>query len=220
MSDSCILALQEVLARVNDAPVDYAVTDFLIGDVRHCSALLGRELTAAEDEQVLISETEHGAELSVYIDEQVVHRLSENDPLYCLSDANLADFCTALEGVSHFQYLTWCLERRRQVSLLELELQAEVDKYAVATYLLLRQSRSDLHADLHRRLFSQVDFLPSLDEASRQRYREANRGAARFCRRNDQRFLCCRQPRVERWFSELRSLYRCGHHEKLRRALH
>ena len=41
-----------------------------------------------------------------------------------------ADYCTALEGVSHFHYLVWSLARGRNVSLLELELQAEVDKYA------------------------------------------------------------------------------------------
>ncbi len=219
MSNSPLPALQAVLARINDVYVEHHVADFLIGDARHCGALLGRELTAAEDEQVLICETERGAELSVYIDEQVVARLSEHDPLHCLSEVNLGDFCTAVEGISHFHYLAWCVEHTRQVSLLELELQAEVDKYAVATYLLLQQARGHFYAGLHRRMFSQVGFLSTLDGVSQQRYREANRGAARFCRRNDERFLSCRQPRIEQWLVELRDLYRCGHHEKLRRAL-
>jgi hypothetical protein len=105
------------------------------------------------------------------------------------------------------------------VSLLELELQAEVDKYAVATCLFMQQGRGGFHAGLHRRLFSCVGYLPSLERAARQRYSEANRGAARFCRRNDERFLSCRRPSVAGWLIALRGLYRCGHHEKLRMAL-
>ena len=61
------------------------------------------------------------------------------DPLEALDEGNLADYCTALEGVSHFHYLVWSLARGRNVSLLELELQAEVDKYASAVALLTRQ---------------------------------------------------------------------------------
>lgn len=219
MTASPLLGLQEMLASINDAPVSQRVTDFLIDDARVCGALLGRQLAADEDEQVLICETDTGPALSVYIDERVTADLRENNPLHCLSDANLAAFCTAVEGISHFQYLIWCLEHARQVSLLELELQAEVDKYSVATCLLMRQARGEFHRGLHRRLFSQVGFLATLDTQGRQRYSEANRGAANFCRRNDERFLSCRQPRVERWLGELRNLFRCGHHHKMRRAM-
>lgn len=218
MNTAPLLALQNLLARINDAPTSHRVTDFLIGDAKHCSALLGRDLAASEDEQVLIQETEVGADLSVYIDEEVTARLTSHNPLQRLCDANLADFCTAVEGISHFQYLVWCLEHVRQVSLLELELQAEVDKYAAATWLVLQQGGGRFHPGLHQRMFSQVGYLPSLQRDASQRYVEANRCAARFCRRNDERFLSCRQPRVERWLSELRSLFRCGHHEKVRRT--
>lgn len=220
MNAAPLLALQCLLARINDAPIRHRVTDFLLDDVRYCSALLGRALSPAEDEQVLLCETETGAAVSVYIDDRVTARLARYDPLQCLSDANLGAFCSAAEGISHFQYLLWCLEHGRQVSLLELELQAEVDKYAAATWLLLQQARGRFHRGLHQRMFAQVEFLPTLDEACRRRYNEANRCAARFCRRNDERFLNCRQPRVERWLGELRRLFRCGHHEKLRHALH
>jgi hypothetical protein len=219
MTAGILLGMQDLLAHVNDAPLEHRVTDFLINDAGQCSALMGRELAVEEDEQVLICESEAGAGLSVYIDAGVIERLSRNNPLQHLSNVNIEDFCTALEGISHFQYLAWCIERSRQVSLLELELQAEVDKYAVASYLLMQRGAGRFHFGLHQRMFSRVGFLPLLDGTARQRYSEANRGAARFCRRNDERFLCCRRPSVERWLVELRSLYRCGHHEKMRRAL-
>jgi hypothetical protein len=219
MNSGPLLALQGLLARINDSPITQRVTDYLIGDAQACSKLMGRDLSQQEDEQVLICEQDNGHALSVYIDERVIERLQRHDPLQCLSDINLRDFCTVVEGISHFQYLVWCLQHQRQVSLLELELQAEVDKYAAATCLIFQQAHGKFQAGLHRRLFSQVSFLPTLDHESQQRYSEANRSAARFCRRNDQRFLNCRQPRLERWLGELRALFRCGHHEKLRRAL-
>lgn len=219
MTAQTLLGMQNMLAHINDAPLEHLVTDFLIDDAEHCAALLGRKLTPDENEQVLLYESELGAGLGVYIDARVIQRLWRNDPMQHLSSLNIDDFCTALEGISHFQYLVWCLERSRQVSLLELELQAEIDKYAVATWLFMRQGRNGFHAELYQRMFSGINFLSSLDDAARWRYAEANRGAARFCRRNDERFLSCRRPSVERWLIELRSLYRCGHHEKLRRAL-
>ena len=61
--------------------------------------------------------------------EAVLRRLEATDPFERVTDDNLQDCCTALEGVSHFHYFVWSADRRRHVSLLELELQAEVDKY-------------------------------------------------------------------------------------------
>jgi hypothetical protein len=214
-----LLALQEMLAGINDVPVQHPVTDFLIDDAQLCTELLGHALTADEDEQVLICETELGPELSVYIDQRVLASLHGDDPLVRLSDSNLAAFCSAVEGISHFQYFIWCAEHARQVSLLELELQAEVDKYALASCLLMQQARGKFHHGLHRRLFSQVELVATLDEQCKRRYAEANRCAANFCRRNDERHLTCRRPRMDCWLAELRELYRCSHHQKMRRAL-
>lgn len=217
-----LLGLQQLLAHINDAPVPHPVTDYVIDDARQCSALMGRALHPAEDEQVLIcdadAESSQCLYMGVYIDKRVIAQLRLHDPLQQLSDVNLAEFCTAVEGISHFNYLSWCVAHARQASMLELELQAEVDKYAAATCLLMRQAQS-FQRGLHQRLFAQVSFLPALERGVRERYDEANRGAARFCRRNDERYLNCRLPKPERWFGALRELFRCGHHEKLRRAL-
>ena len=51
-------------------------------------------------------------------------------PRSTLDEANFADFCLAVEGVSHFVYVALRAARERPVSPLELELQAEVDKFA------------------------------------------------------------------------------------------
>ena len=208
--------LQSLLARLYDAPVAYDAQDFLITDRRALQELVGDDADTPSDEQVFVIHDRDGVRIGLYIDEAVMQRLTRHDPLVTLDGANLHDFCTALEGVSHFHYLAWSLQRGREVSLLELELQAEVDKYASALTLMTRQGAGRFPGNLHSRLFDRIGFLPHLDAASRQRYEEANRHAARFCRSLEERFLRCRQLRPEAWVSELRKFFRCSHQEKIR----
>ena len=208
--------MQTLLAHLYDAPVEHEVQNFLFSDRRRLSAVMGERADHMSDEQVLMTHDEEGVRVGVFIDQRVLDRLSARDPLHALDDDNLPDYCTALEGVSHFHYLMWSLARGRTVSLLELELQAEVDKYACALALLLQQSGGRFPGSLHARLFSAVSFLPQTDAAVRRRYEEANRCAARYCRALDERYLRRRKSRPEAWIAELRRFFRCGHHEKMR----
>jgi hypothetical protein len=204
--------MQSLLARLYDAPVDFDIYDFLVTDRQWLRSYLDDQHT---DEQVLVEETEHGVNIGVYIDERVLHRLEHVNPLQLLNDENIADYCTALEGVSHFHYLVWNAERNRPVSLLELEVQAEVDKYAAATLLMTMQREGRFPAELHHRLFHRIGFASGLAAEALQRYQDANRQAAKFCRRLDERFLKRRQARPEEWLAELRRFYRYGQREKM-----
>jgi hypothetical protein len=210
--------LQSMLAGLYDAPAEHDVHDFLITDAAHAAALQGVVDGPATDEQLLVAEDEEGLGLSLYLDRAVLERLLARCPLRELSDDNLADYCTALEGVSHFHYLVWNAAHARSVSLLDLELQAEVDKYASALRLLLAQRGGKFPGDLFERLFDRASFLPTLAPEQRARYEEAHRHAARFCRRLEERFLRRRQARPEAMVAQLRAFYRLGRHAKLRHA--
>ena len=210
--------LQNLIAGLYDAPAEHDVSDFLITDAAHAAVLAGVAATPATDEQLLVAEDEDGVELSLYVDRAVIGRLAERCPLRSLSEDNLADYCTALEGVSHFHYFVWSAGRERTVSLLELELQAEVDKYASALRLMLEQRGGRFPEELFERLFEHAAFLPHLTPPERSRYEEAHRFAARFCRRLEERFLRRRQARPEGLLAELRTFYRLGRHAKLRHA--
>ncbi len=208
--------MQALLAQLYDAPVEHRVDDFLVTDRARLACLIGDQAHEAADEQVFLMQEEDEVRVGVYIDGAVLERLQHCDPLQSLHENNLHDYCTALEGVSHFHYLMWSLTRRRDVSLLELELQAEVDKYASAVALFTQQRNGRFPEGLHARLFHAVSFLPALDEIARQRYEEANRHAARYCRSLEQRFLRSRRRRPELWLAELRRFFRCSHQEKIR----
>jgi hypothetical protein len=207
--------MQSLLARLYDVPVTHAAEDFLIRDRAQLQRLVGNQ-DACADEQVLVVQHHDEVQIALYIDSAVLERLTRSDPTESLNDTNLADFCTALEGVSHFQYLIWNLDCGRKVSLLELELQAEVDKYVSALLLLSQQAAGRFPATLHARLFDRVGYLPSLDATSRTRYEVASRHAARYCRSLDHRFMQRRRLRLEAWLIELRRFFRCGHQEKIR----
>ncbi|HSQ70694.1 MAG TPA: hypothetical protein VLM41_11470, partial [Steroidobacteraceae bacterium] len=114
--------LQSLLARLYDAPAEFDVYDFLVTDAAQAALLQGLAGQPPTDEQLLLAESEDGLELSLYLDAAVLERLVARCPLRSLCEENIADYCTALEGVSHFHYLVWSLRRERSVSLLELEL--------------------------------------------------------------------------------------------------
>jgi hypothetical protein len=207
--------LQSLLADLYDAPVEHDVHDFLITDPHHAAALQASQEPPSTDEQLLIAETDDGLAMSLFLHAEVLERLQRRCPLQSLDEGNLQDYCTVLEGVSHFHYVSWSTGCDRSVSLLELELQAEVDKYASALALLLAQRGGRFPGDLFRRLFEGGSLLPHLSEPERDRYTEAHRFAARFCRRLEERFLRRRQARPAAMLAELRSFYRLGRHAKL-----
>ena len=212
--------LQTLLGRLYDVDLPYDVYDFLITDRRSVGAATndGRAL----DEVLLLAETTDGAGAGValYLDAELLSRLEAADPHDALTEHNLADYCTALEGVSHFVYSTWGLQRDMPVSLLELETQAEVDKYAITVFLLAAQQEGQSYpAQVHARLFDRVSFDARLQPDQYERYRTAHALAARYCRRLERRFVNRGTPKIEAMVRELRSFFRLRHTAKLRHAL-
>ena len=210
--------LQTLLARLYDVDLSYDVYDFLVTDRRAVGESANER--RALDEELLLAETADGAGVALYLDPEILSRLEAADPHHALTENNLADYCTALEGVSHFVYSIWGLERDLPVSLLELETQAEVDKYAITVFLLARQQGGESYpAQVHARLFDRVSFDARLEPDQYERYRTAHALAARYCRRLERRFVNRGALKIEAMVRELRSFYRLRHAAKLRHAL-
>ncbi len=210
--------LLSLLSRLYDVNLDYDVYDFLVTDRRALAGVTPHNDRRAPDEELLLAETTEGAGVALYIDPCVLRRLEQADPLGALTEGNLADYCTALEGVSHFVYSTWRLECDAPVSLLELETQAEVDKYAATVFLVADQQGGGYPAQVHPRLFDRVDFDARLEPEQYDRYRTAHRCAANYCRRLESRFVSRGKAQVEALVRELRKFYRLGSTAKLRYA--
>jgi len=170
--------LQSLLSDIYALEVSYDVYDFLITDAR-----LADELDAGGrrvDEKLLIVEEADDASVSLYLGQGLMDRLRDDNPANRLSADNLEDFWTALEGVSHFIYYAWNATAEKSVTLLEMELQAEVDKF-IGTTLLLRQQGENPPPNLHHRLFESARFDVRLSGDELTRYQDANHYAAKYC---------------------------------------
>jgi hypothetical protein len=202
--------LQTLLHDLYALEVAYGVDDFLITDAAFARALDkgGRDV----DEKLLIAEVDGEAEVALYLERELLDRLTERDPLTRLDTDNLADFWAALEGVSHFTYYAWNAERDKNVTLFELELQAEVDKFVTTATLLKQQSGREPH-ELHAWLFDKPRFDSELSDAEHERYRRANRYAGKYCRRLAAGLT--RGSEDESVQSELRKFYRLSQQSKL-----
>jgi hypothetical protein len=211
--------MQSLLGRLYDVDLAYDVYDYLVTDRRSLAGVAPARGRRAPDEELLLAEMTDGAGVALYIDDELLRRLERQNPLGALTENNLADYCTALEGVSHFVYSTWRLQRDAPVSLLELETQAEVDKYAATVFLLADQQGGAYPAYVHARLFDRVHFDVRLEPEESDRYRTAHRFAAAYCRSLERRFVNRGEARIEALVRELRKFYRLSCTAKLRHAL-
>lgn len=174
--------LQQQLVDTYQADSGYDVDDFLITDPQLARAISGNSMLANSGETLLLCEEENGLSLSLFLEQGILARLETTDPTKELQTDLLDDLCKVIEGLSHFNYVVWRASRDRSMSLLELELQAEVDKYVSTMQLAMDQQDSELLNGLHSRLFDDIQFHEDLDAEQAERYRAANEYAARFCR--------------------------------------
>ena len=119
----------------------------------------------------------------------------------------------ATEGVSHFVYLSTRAAAGRPVSLLELEVQAEVDKFALLILHLWRRGLRRMSPALRERLFERVRYHAHLGYDELSRYREANRLGGGYARFLEGRYV--EDADLEGLLRELRRSYRLGAAEKL-----
>ncbi len=128
---------------------------------------------------------------------------------------DLDGVCQIIEGVSHFVYVATRASQDRTATALELEIQAEVDKWVVLAGEVesLDVQKSAL---LRERLYERVAYVHIEDSELGERYRVANRAALRFLRRLERTHV------AERRFADLRrelnEFFRSGQEAKLRHA--
>lgn len=200
--------LQRLLGRIYDLPQAHDVADFLVTDR---SRLPGPARADAADEFVLVSQSGDSLRMSLYLDPAVLARLAAADPLERLHGGNLPDYLTVLEGVSHFVCIAWHATHERPVTLLELELQAEIDKYVSSLWLLRRLEPGRFPSELHSILFERFRVSAELAGERAALYERANAYAARFCERLGRTFKRATGAAQAAALAELRRFYRlCG----------
>jgi hypothetical protein len=205
--------IQSLLERIYDVPLAQDVAQFLLSDR---SALPPEFRATSADEQLLVADGSTELAMGLFLEPAVLARLDAANPHEALNGANLADYWTALEGVSHFVYLAWNAGHDRAVSLHELELQAEVDKYVATALLLCSQDPTRFPIELHRVLFERARVSEALAGERAGLYRRANHYAGRFCRHLGRMLAPAGARARSLATTELRRFYRLTNAMKMR----
>jgi hypothetical protein len=130
-------------------------------------------------------------------------------------DAGMDPLCQIIEGVSHFVYLSHRASLRREATQLELELQAEVDKYVVLAASIASFDEATSRR-LREHLYERVTFLHEEGTEEGDRYRLANASAQRFVARLEREYVT--RGRYEELRGALRRFFHMGQGDKLRAA--
>jgi len=208
-----LTSLQRQLEAVYDLDCSHRVEDFLLTDRATAQALGGAAALRGAREALLVRQDGDHLDISLYLDQGLVARLSKFEPAAGIDTARLNDLCVAVEGVSHFLYLIWNAGYQRPVTQLELELQAEVDKFVTWALLINAGAGPALGDTVHDLLFRRYRLREDLTEDQRARYRRANELAARYCR--SLLGALSRRPQGT-LLAELRRFYRMTHRGKIR----
>jgi len=158
-------------------------------------------------ESLVLRQSEDELEIALYLppvsnaDDLVVPRFGASDA-----------YLQLMEGVSHFVYVAERARTNLPTTRLELELQAEVDKFVLLAFGDERLETVSTPTDLHGHLYERVRYLHPPDSEDGVRYRLANDLAARFVARlvakNDSELV----------LKTLKRFYRAGQTEKIRLA--
>jgi hypothetical protein len=165
------------------------------------------------EEELWIHEADGALDIGLYLGPQlrawVGHRsLREAGWL----EPSLDAYCRVAEGVSHFLYFVRTASLGRRLSLLEMEAQGEVDKFASLLLHRWPSMTGPAARALHAQLFDAVSYHTHLEPAERWRYREANRLGRAFSSRL---LVHCAARRLDRLLEALRYAYRLGAEAKL-----
>lgn len=210
--DGELRRIQGLLERLYEVEAGADVTEFVLTDEAFVRSLEGRAYRPAP-EKLLVYEVDNELNVSLFLAPEILDRLAGAPPHEALMDDNLVDFWTVLEGVSHFVYLGHNAGFERPITRMEMELQAEVDKFVAAALLVARQRSGQVPGrGLHRALFENPSLDSALNGEEQWRYRTASRYAGQYCQRLIERL---RNPADGALHRELRRFYRLPRGHKL-----
>jgi len=203
--------VQEHLEAIYGIQCEHRAIEYLLDE--NAARLLGA--TGRAPEELLVREENGELWLGLYFATELLEQFRQLTPAAAheVLEANLGTYCQVAEGISHFLYLIYTAGQGRRVSLLELETQAEIDKFASCLLHRWGSATADWAHELHRRLFDRVSYNPNLSGDEERRYAEANRLSRAYCLRLMPHVI---GRRMDRLLADLRYSYRLGAEAKLR----
>ncbi len=163
---------------------------------------------------LFISQDGEELKLALYLGRETISNLKNIHLQKDFRSSNLSDFFLATEEISHFIYAVWNAMNNRQISIFEMELQAEVDKYIAAIFYSSSINSGRVPAkNIKKQLFEDSVLNPDLLSEERERYRDANRMAMKYCHYLESNYL--RKNDIPSLLKNIRHFYRLGQNGKI-----
>jgi hypothetical protein len=180
---------------------------FIVGDLGYRQLYGRRQAHVAGDgagSKTLVRETPEGVRASVYLPDTLVDRLERHPPQYGLGRENVDAFATLVEELDHLLLIAERARSQRSVSLLELELHANVSKHLVLSRFLAGASgrlSERRRLWLRHQLFEKAIYCDRNAEV-RERYRQAARWAVKLIDTLPRRSVASRLGLLRRFHRE------------------
>lgn len=210
--------IQQQFEAIYQLPQDLSIEDFLINQ---------ETLEKLKEQQynlpnirnhkglMLLFPEENELRMAVYLHDHVISNLLKYNPFWGLNEKNIRAFCIMAEEVSHFLYTTWKARHSIQITRLELELQAEVDKFIICTLYCLNQETQVNRLSLKELLFETFSLEKDLSLESQNRYSTASKLALHYCHFLENHFI--KKTLLSQMMEEIRRFYRLGQTDKISR---
>jgi hypothetical protein len=156
------------LKEINGTSHDFSSLDFIV--------------PTEEKNLLVVSETDKDSELAVCLRKDLLDRLKSSKLPEDFDLELLPDLSIVIEELSHFNFYCESALFNRKLSSLDLEIQAEVDKFAVSLNCLEAQNEFDLRHALFDSLFDDLKMGDWVSEDEKTRYEQAHSVARAFCR--------------------------------------
>jgi len=220
-----LVQLQRLIEKTYDLDTGLDdITPYIIGDEGYERFYAGRPILQKVDvrsaqgdpagptARTLLREGQGVLHVALYYPDRLVQNLERHDPARRLGDDNVDDFATLIEELDHFLTIADRHRASGSISLLELELHANVTKaLTLETFVARMRGATRLAASdrgwVRHHLFDKNEYREDDPEVGA-RYRDAAALAVRYLE-----FLRDLPPAARP--KELRLFHRRTHHEKL-----
>ncbi|PIR22587.1 MAG: hypothetical protein COV44_07250 [Deltaproteobacteria bacterium CG11_big_fil_rev_8_21_14_0_20_45_16] len=168
MAESFIAEIDEKIKSITGSIHDLQPIDFLI--------------PTENKNALVVSEAESFVDVAVCIRKDLLERLSGKSFPRDFDLQLLPDISVVVEELSHFNRYCDHAMRNQPLSALELELQAEVDKFAFALECLHERNENHLREQIFSVLFDECKLGDWVTDEEVERYQKAHEVARAFCR--------------------------------------
>ena len=192
------------------------VVDYLI-DTENYFKVIGntedQSLSKRAESLVIYENDDSDITLGLYIDESVLVRLASSKKKG-LTWENISDYCLMVEGISHFIHFIWRVNNQIPTTLLELEMQAEVDKFVICYLQLKGKNSFDTSYKLRNILFNQFHYYDNMKENDKGRYQQANDLGHSYCAFLEEKYI--KNGKLQEMVEHLRRFYRLWQSDKIK----